>query len=180
MIYTLASEQSILTLSRTPHPYSHSSISAAENGLALRQANITHILSITTRTVAYPNRIKLEIKRVELEDDPDAVRVLFKPPCYVLILCSRGRQDVIPIFPETNAFIEGAIKGGGTVLVHWCVMYWYLQFQRVFDARLRSDMGVSRSVTMVAAYRQSQHSNLDYFSSAHILYRSDTNAFPHS
>jgi len=62
--------------------------------------------------------MKLEIKRIELEDDSDA--------------------DVIPIFPDTNTFIDGAIKSGGTVLVH-------------------CDMGISRSVTMVIAYLIQTH-----------------------
>jgi len=107
-------------------------ISAAENAPALRKANITHILSVTTRPVAYPERITLEIKRVELEDDPDS--------------------DVIPIFPETNAFINGAIKSGGVVLVH-------------------CDMGVSRSVTMVAAYMIQTHSHTAETALAHMCTR---------
>jgi hypothetical protein len=64
---------------------------------------------------------------------------------------------VIPLFPDTNAFIYGAIKSGGTVLVHWYVLYWNLQFQNVTNSKLCSDMGISRSVTMVAAYRRLQH-----------------------
>jgi len=62
--------------------------------------------------------MKLEVKRIELEDDPDAVRSLPIYFCSSELTITRA-QDVIPIFPDTNTFIDGGIKSGGTVLVHW-------------------------------------------------------------
>jgi hypothetical protein len=66
----------IITRCRKHYTLTRNSISAAEDSPALRKADITHILSVTTRHVSYPERIKLEIKRIELEDDPDVVRIL--------------------------------------------------------------------------------------------------------
>jgi hypothetical protein len=48
---------------------------AAQNGSTLAKAGITHILSVTTDSIPYPSDQRLEIKRVEIEDYPDEVRL---------------------------------------------------------------------------------------------------------
>lgn len=63
---------------------------AAQNGSALARAGITHILTMTTDSIAYPKNQQLEIKRVDIEDYPDEVR---SPLIYLHICLLRAGHD---------------------------------------------------------------------------------------
>lgn len=72
------------------------SLSSAEDQLALANANITHILSVTDEKVRFPEGLELTIKRLELGDYSHEVSIVFSHSqrsmsereleCYTLIL----------------------------------------------------------------------------------------------
>lgn len=85
----------------------------------LDKHGVSHILSV------------LEYDHCDYEEFEKYKRLLIQVEDY-------PGEDLIAHFPRTNAFIEDAVAGGGTVLVH-CAM------------------GVSRSSTVVCAYLMYKH-----------------------
>ncbi|KII89145.1 hypothetical protein PLICRDRAFT_40781 [Plicaturopsis crispa FD-325 SS-3] len=75
-------------------------IFAPRNAVALAEANITHILSVTGDSVVLPPDFKGVRTKIEVED--------------------YGDEDLLRHFSEANRFITDALSGGGAVLVH-CV-----------------------------------------------------------
>jgi len=66
---------------------------------ALKQANITHVLSVL---------------RMPLD------RELFKPFKHMVVEVDDVEdENLLEHFPATNAFIQEGLDGGGGVLVHW-------------------------------------------------------------
>ncbi|KAL8915778.1 MAG: hypothetical protein Q9172_006666, partial [Xanthocarpia lactea] len=79
-------------------PLTRASIFTLKRKEALKEANITHVLSILTLpldTVLFEDYKHLAI---DIDDDEDA--------------------DIIQYFPATNAFIREGLDTGGGVLVH--------------------------------------------------------------
>ena len=77
MGYGLESKSHILVVlrdSRYQHDVLHNSRFAVQNASALAKAGITHILSVTTDSIPYPYPGP-EVKRLEIEDYPDVVRM---------------------------------------------------------------------------------------------------------
>lgn len=66
---------------------------------ALKQANITHVLSVL---------------RMPLDQE------LFKPFKHMVVQVDDVEdENLLEHFPATNAFIQQGLEGGGGVLVHW-------------------------------------------------------------
>ncbi len=66
---------------------------------ALKEANITHVLSILTLPLDRALFEDSQHLAIDVDDDEDA--------------------DIIQHFPACNAFIQEGLRGGGGVLVHW-------------------------------------------------------------
>ncbi|KAL8802296.1 MAG: hypothetical protein Q9200_006630 [Gallowayella weberi] len=66
---------------------------------ALKEANITHILSVLTLPLDPTLFESYKHLAIDIDDDEDA--------------------DIIQHFPASNAFIQEGLEGGGGVLVHW-------------------------------------------------------------
>ncbi|KAL8681701.1 MAG: hypothetical protein Q9224_002330 [Gallowayella concinna] len=66
---------------------------------ALKEANITHILSVLTLPLDPALFENYKHLAIDIDDDEDA--------------------DIIQHFPASNVFIQEGLEGGGGVLVHW-------------------------------------------------------------
>jgi len=66
---------------------------------ALRQANITHVLSVLRTPLDQNLFSPFQHKVVEVDDTED--------------------ENLLEHFPATNRFIQEGLDGGGGVLVHW-------------------------------------------------------------
>lgn len=66
---------------------------------ALKQANITHVLSVLRMGLNQELFESFEHMQVEVDDVED--------------------ENLLVHWPATNAFIQRGLNGGGGVLVHW-------------------------------------------------------------
>lgn len=73
------------------------------NKAALQQANITHVVSVLRMRPDETLTEGFEQLRIEVDDVED--------------------EDLLQYFASANAFIQAGLDAGGSVLVHWYVIF---------------------------------------------------------
>jgi dual specificity phosphatase 12 len=71
------------------------------NKIGLKNANITHVITLLRMEVDERRFESFEHLQIQVDDVSD--------------------ENLLEHFPTTNAFIQSALDGGGSVLVHWSV-----------------------------------------------------------
>ncbi|KAM5437507.1 tyrosine protein phosphatase yvh1 [Microsporum canis] len=125
------------------------SLFALRNQDALKQANITHVISVVG-----PKERPSAISSLQTYDVQGHL---------ILDLLDQDQENILQHFPQANRFIEGATADGSAVLVHWSGQYLFpyiytietpehLHMHINSDPELYSGLGISRSATIVLAY----------------------------
>ncbi|EFR01177.1 hypothetical protein MGYG_04180 [Nannizzia gypsea CBS 118893] len=121
------------------------SLFALRNQDALKDANITHVISAVG-----PKERPSVISSLQTYDGLQGH--------LILDLLDQDKENILQHFPQAVRFIEAAIADGGAVLVHWSdIIYPLLPLNvtciyALFLTLSYSGLGVSRSATIVLAY----------------------------
>jgi Dual specificity phosphatase, catalytic domain len=86
------------------------SVISLRNKTALQQANITHVVSVLRMRPDETLTESFQHFRIEVDDVED--------------------EDLLQYFASANAFIQSGLDAGGSVLVHWFVLFPLPRFPR--------------------------------------------------